>query len=383
MNEITLLPADNYVVVNKTILTDNDKVNLINLYEPIIGPLAISLYLTLWSDLDRTLTFSDSYNHHHLMTFLKSNLNDIREARSALEALGLIKTYYKKGDNINYQIIYINDGSTDNTYNKLEEIYKQDKEHIKVINFSRNFGKDAAIYAGMRYSTSKYCAIIDSDMQQNPKYLLQMLNFLENNPDYDQVSMINKDRSNDNFFVKTLKKIFYKFINLISDTNFKEDASDFRMFSKSAKEAVLNLGEINRFSKGIFSWIGFKTKYLEYKVEKRYSGTSKFNLTNSFRYAFNGIINFSTKPLRLATVTGLLTSTISFIYFIVMILETLIRGNNVPGYPSIICLILILGGINLLAIGIVGEYISKIYLEIKKRPIYITKNTLGFDEDVL
>ena len=183
--------------------------------------------------------------------------------------------------------------------------------------------------------------------------------------------------------MKTLKKIFYKFINLISDTNFKEDASDFRMFSKSAKEAVLNLGEINRFSKGIFSWIGFKTKYLEYKVEKRYSGTSKFNLTNSFRYAFNGIVNFSTKPLRLATVTGLLTSTISFIYFIVMILETLIRGNNVPGYPSIICLILILGGINLLAIGIVGEYISKIYLEIKKRPIYITKNTLGFDEDVL
>ena len=239
------------------------------------------------------------------------------------------------------------------------------------------------MYAGMRYSTSKYCAIIDSDMQQNPKYLLQMLNFLENNPDYDQVSMINKDRSNDNFFVKTLKKIFYKFINLISDTNFKEDASDFRMFSKSAKEAVLNLGEINRFSKGIFSWIGFKTKYLEYKVEKRYSGTSKFNLTNSFRYAFNGIVNFSTKPLRLATVTGLLTSTISFIYFIVMILETLIRGNNVPGYPSIICLILILGGINLLAIGIVGEYISKIYLEIKKRPIYITKNTLCFDEDVL
>ena len=208
--------------------------------------------------------------------------------------------------NINYQIIYVNDGSTDNTYNKLEEIYKQDKEHVKVINFSRNFGKDAAMYAGMKYSTSKYCAIIDSDMQQNPKYLLQMLDFLENNPDYDQVSMINKDRSNDKFLVKALKKIFYKFINLISDTNFKEDASDFRMFSKNAKEAILNLGEINRFSKGIFSWIGFKTKYLEYKVEKRYSGTSKFNLTNSFRYAFNGIINFSTKPLRLATVTGLL-----------------------------------------------------------------------------
>ncbi len=284
---------------------------------------------------------------------------------------------------INYKLIYINDGSQDKTYEKLETIYNQDKEHIKVINFSRNFGKDAAIFAGMKYSNAKYCAIIDSDMQQNPKYLIKMLNFLEENPDYDQVAMINKERSNDNFFVKSLKKLFYKFINLISDTKFKEDASDFRMFSKSAKEAILNLGEINRFSKGIFSWIGFKTKYLEYKVEKRYSGKSNFNLTNSFKYAFNGIINFSTKPLRMATITGLLTSSISFIYFIIMLLETLIKGNDVPGYPSIICLILILGGINLLAIGIVGEYISKIYLEIKKRPIYITKNTLGFDEDVL
>lgn len=284
---------------------------------------------------------------------------------------------------ISYRIIYVNDGSIDNTYNKLEEIYKQDNEHIKVINFSRNFGKDAAMFAGMKYSNSKYVAIIDSDLQQNPKYLIKMLEFLESNPDYDQVCMVNKERSNDNFINKVLKKLFYKFINLISDTSFTEDASDFRMFSSNAKEAILNLGEINRFSKGIFSWIGFKTKYLEYKVEKRYSGESKFNLSRSFRYAFNGIINFSTKPLRMATITGLLTSSISFIYFIVMILETLIKGNDVPGYPSIICLILILGGINLLAIGIVGEYISKIYLEIKKRPIYITKNTLGFDEDVL
>lgn len=284
---------------------------------------------------------------------------------------------------ISYRIIYVNDGSIDNTYNKLEEIYKQDNEHIKVINFSRNFGKDAAMFAGMKYSNSKYVAIIDSDLQQNPKYLIKMLEFLESNPDYDQVCMVNKERSNDKFIVRGLKKLFYKFINLISDTNFMEDASDFRMFSSNGKEAILNLGEINRFSKGIFSWIGFKTKYLEYKVEKRYSGESKFNLSKSFKYAFNGIINFSTKPLRMATIIGLLTSSISFIYFIVMLLETLIKGNDVPGYPSIICLILILGGINLLAIGIVGEYISKIYLEIKKRPIYITKNTLGFDEDVL
>ena len=210
-----------------------------------------------------------------------------------------------------------------------------------------------------------------------------MFVFLKNNPEYDQVAMINKERNTEKNLSKLLKKAFYKIINLLSDINFKEDASDFRMFTSKAKEAILNLGEINRFSKGIFSWIGFNTYYLEYKVEKRHSGKTKFNLKNSFKYAFNGIISFSTKPLRLATITGLITSLLSFIYFIVIIIETLIKGNNVPGYPSIICLILFFGGINLLAIGILGEYISKIYLEIKKRPIYITKDKLGFDEDVL
>lgn len=293
------------------------------------------------------------------------------------------ETLKKELVNVDYQVIYVNDGSTDNTYNVLKDIYNENKNNTKVINFSRNFGKDAAIYAGMVQSKGKYAAVIDADMQQHPKYLIQMLDFLENNPDYDQVAMVNKERNNDNGLTKVLKRLFYKFINLISDTTFKEDASDFRMFTNVAVKAIINLGEINRFSKGIFSWIGFKTKYMEYKVEKRHSGKSNFNLIKSFKYAFNGIINFSIKPLRLATITGFLTSSIAFIYFIIMIIETLIKGNDVPGYPSIICLILILGGINLMAIGIVGEYIGKIYLEIKKRPIYITKDTLGFDDDIL
>lgn len=293
------------------------------------------------------------------------------------------ETLKKELVNIDYQVIYVNDGSTDNTYNVLKDIYNENKSNTKVINFSRNFGKDAAIYAGMVHSKGKYAAVIDADMQQHPKYLIKMLDFLENNPDYDQVAMINKERNNDNGLTKVLKRLFYKFINLISDTTFKEDASDFRMFTNVAVKAIINLGEINRFSKGIFSWIGFKTKYMEYKVEKRHSGKSNFNLIKSFKYAFNGIINFSIKPLRLATITGFLTSSIAFIYFMIMLIETLIKGNDVPGYPSIICLILILGGINLMAIGIVGEYIGKIYLEIKKRPIYITKDTLGFDDDIL
>lgn len=295
----------------------------------------------------------------------------------------LNKTLKETLSKIDYNLIYINDGSIDNTYKVLEEIYEENNLNTKVINFSRNFGKDSAIFAGLRASKAKYSVIIDSDMQQNPKYIIKMLEFLENNQNYDHIAMINKERTNDNKLIRFFKRSFYKFINIISDTNFKENASDFRMFTKNAREAIISLGEINRFSKGIFSWIGFNTYYMEYKVEKRHSGKSKFNLIKSFRYAFNGIINFSTKPLRLATITGLLTSSISFIYFLITIIKTLINSNQVPGYPSIICLILLLGGINLLAIGIVGEYISKIYLEIKKRPIYITKNTLGFDENIL
>lgn len=295
----------------------------------------------------------------------------------------LNKTLMECLDGIDYNLIYVNDGSRDNTYKVLEDLYNKNRRVVKVINFSRNFGKDSALFAGLRVSRAKYSVIIDSDMQHNPKYILEMLDFLENNKDYDQVAMVNKERKNDNTIVRFLKRGFYRFINVISDTKFKEDASDFRMFTSSAREAIVSLGEVNRFSKGIFSWIGFNTYYMDYLVEKRHSGESNFNLTRSFRYAFNGIINFSTKPLRLATVTGLITSSVSFIYFVIMIIKTLINGNSVPGYPSIVCLILLLGGINLLAIGIVGEYISKIYIEIKKRPIYITKNTLGFDDNIL
>ena len=164
---------------------------------------------------------------------------------------------------------------------------------------------------------------------------------------------------------------------------FENGTSDFRMFRHSVVESIISLKENNRFSKGIFSWVGYKTKYMEYTVEDRHSGKSNFNLKNSFKYAWNGIVNFSVKPLKIATVVGTLISFVSFIYLLVIIIKTLITGGDVPGYPSLICVMLFLGGLNLLATGIVGEYISKMYLEIKSRPIYVAKNTLGFDDDIL
>ena len=283
--------------------------------------------------------------------------------------------------NIKYELIFINDGSKDKTYEKLVEVYNKDKKHIKVINFSRNFGKDAAIYAGLKASRAKYTVVVDGDLQQNPKYLIDMMNFLDENDDYDIVAMVNKDRKKENFLVRFIKNTFYSFINILSDTKFHNNASDFRMFRKNVVEAILSLEENNRFSKGIFSWVGFKTKYIPYEVEDRYSGKSNFNLKSSFKYAWNGIINFSIKPLRVATVIGSLCSLFAFIYLISVLIKTLIIGIDVPGYASLICLVLLFGGFNLLAIGILGEYISKMYLEIKKRPIYVAKNKLGFEDD--
>ncbi|NLL01524.1 MAG: glycosyltransferase family 2 protein [Mollicutes bacterium] len=284
-------------------------------------------------------------------------------------------------NDIDYVLIFINDGSKDKTYDKLKEIYEEDKNHVKVINFSRNFGKDAAMYAGLSYAKAKYTAIIDGDCQQNPKYLLEMMKYLEENDDVDQVAMVNKTRNKEKFINKILKGCFYSFINLISDTKFVKGASDFRMFKEHVTKAIVSLNENNRFSKGIFSWVGFNTHYLEYKVENRNSGKSNFNVTNQFKYAFNGIINFSVKPLRIATYIGLISSIGSFIYLIITLIQTLIMGIDVPGYPSLICAILFLGGMQLIAIGILGEYVSKTYLETKKRPVYITKNKLGFNDD--
>ena len=283
---------------------------------------------------------------------------------------------------IDYQLIFINDGSKDNTYKKLKEVYLKNQSTVKVINFSRNFGKDAAIFAGLEVSDADYTVLIDGDMQQNPKYLLDMLAYLEENEDIDIVAMVNTNRR-EGIFTRFFKWGFYTFMNLISDVKFNKGVSDFRMFRRSVTEAIRLLPENNRFSKGIFSWIGFNTHVMEYKVEPRFAGKRYFNFINQWRYAFRGIINFSIKPLRLATVLGFLFALIAFIYGTIILIDTVIHGSNVPGFPTLLTAILFLGGIQLMAIGLLGEYISRTYLESKKRPIYIAKSKLGFNEDIL
>ena len=280
---------------------------------------------------------------------------------------------------IEYELLYINDGSTDKTIDKIREIYNNDKNHIKYISFSKNFGKEAAIYAGLKNATGKYICIIDSDLEQNPKYIINMLDRLEKNSNIDQIAMVMKKRNNENIIKRFFKKQFYNILNKLSDIKLIDGASDFRMFNMNVKNAILSLTEKNRFSKGIFSWIGFNTEYMYYDIEKRFSGKTKYNTKNQILYAITGITNYSTKPLVISTLIGAIISLLSLIYIIITIFQVLINGKDIPGYASLLVSILFMGGIQLIFIGILGIYIGKTYNEAKNRPIYIEKETKGFD----
>ena len=290
----------------------------------------------------------------------------------------LQKTIKETLKKIKYEIIFINDGSTDETEKILDKIYKKNN-NIKIIHFSRNFGKDAAIYAGLKNAEGEYITIIDADMQQHPKYILEMFKFLNNNKNYDQVAMKIKKRKK-GILHKIGGNLFYKIINKLSDIHFEKNASDFRMFRSYVKKAILNLPEKNRFSKGIFNWIGFKTKYLEYDVQKRLTGKSKFNLKKSIKYAIEGILCYTTKPLKIAMIIGIICSIISIIILIYTTIK-IITTNIISKFLIIICLILLIGGIQLICIGILGEYLSKAYIEVKNRPIYVSRKEQGIKEE--
>ena len=284
--------------------------------------------------------------------------------------------------NVKYNLIFIDDGSSDKTLSKLIKVYKKDTNRIKIISFTRNFGKDAAIYAGLKEAHSKYISIIDSDLQQHPKHILEMVEFLEKNEDYDEVAMVNS-YSNDSFIQKKMKKCFYKLMTKLTHYNFEVGASDFRTIRNYVAKTLIDLKETNRFTKGLFAWTGFNIKFLKYTPDKRLHGKSKFNFRKQINYAIDGVLNFSTSPMKIALYLGTTISTFSFIYLVYLIIKTLILGKDVPGFASLMSVLLLLGGVILTMLGIIGEYVSRTYIEIKNRPIYILKNKLGYDEDIL
>lgn len=280
---------------------------------------------------------------------------------------------------IKYNLIFIDDGSTDGSLDKITDLYKEDKKHVKVISFSRNFGKDAAIFAGMEASHAKYTAIIDADMQQQPKYIVEMLDFLKEHIEYDEVAMVN-DYANDTNFQKSLKNIFYSLMRDATKQNYVAGASDFRLMRRDVVRAIVSMRENNRFTKGLFSWVGFKVYYMKYKPDKRNAGVSKFKFRRQVTYAMDGMINFSVAPLKFIIWLGLIIALGAFIYLILLVIKTLYLGIDVPGYASLMSVILLLGGLILFVLGIIGEYVSKTYLEIKRRPIYVSKLTLGLED---
>lgn len=274
--------------------------------------------------------------------------------------------------NYNFRFILVDDGSRDKTFIIMRRL-AQEYPNVKYISFSRNFGKEAAMYAGLKNSTADYTVVMDADLQHPPKMLIDMVKAMEDG--YDCCAARRTTRKGESPVRSFFSRNFYKFSNKVTDITMPYGAVDYRMMSRQMVDAVLALAEVQRFSKGIFSWVGFDTKWLPYENVERALGTTKWSFWGLFKYAIDGIASFSVAPLRILSGIGFFISAVAFIYIIITLIKTLVSGIDVPGYATNLCATLFLGGIIELSIGILGEYISRIYMESKKRPIYLTKST--------
>ncbi|MCI6377972.1 MAG: glycosyltransferase family 2 protein [Clostridiales bacterium] len=270
-----------------------------------------------------------------------------------------------------FEFWFIDDGSTDGTMDALRALRKAD-ERVHFISFSRNFGKESAMYAGMQAATGAYVAIMDVDLQDPPSLLPDMLHGIRNEG-YDCVATRRVTRKGEPKVRSFFARAFYRLINRISKTQIVDGARDFRLMTRQMVESILSLGEVSRFSKGIFSWVGYRTKWLEYENVERVAGETKWSFWKLLLYSIDGIIGFSTAPLAIASVVGVLFCLVAFVLILYFFFKTLIWGDPVAGFPATICIILLLGGIQLFCVGILGQYLSKTYLETKRRPIYIAR----------
>lgn len=284
----------------------------------------------------------------------------------------------KELKNVTLEVIYINDGSADNTLNILRELAKKDKNN-KYISFSKNFGKESGIYAGLKNATGDYVVVIDADLQHNPRTIIDMYNILKEK-EYDSVAVRRVDRKGEKKIISLFSRIFYKVIKAISQIEVIDGEMDFRMMNKKMYKAVLKLSETNRFSKGIFSWVGFNTKWLEQENIERAAGTTKWSFWKLVTYSMSGITAFSTMPLVISSVIGLIFCLLSFILVIYVVIKTIIVGVLTPGWASTVCIIFLTSGVQLFCIGILGQYLGKTYIESKNRPLYITKES-NIDEE--
>lgn len=296
------------------------------------------------------------YNEEEVLPIFYKEINDVS----------------KKLDNVNFEFLFVDDGSKDKTLNTIKNLSKDDSR-VKYISFSRNFGKEAAMLAGLSYAKGDYVAVMDADLQDPPKLLVDMYASLQDG--YDVCATRRTNRTGEPKVRSFFSRIWYKLIDKMSDTEMVDGARDFRLMSRAVVDAILSLSEYNRYSKGIFSFVGFKTKWISYENVNRAAGKTKWSFFGLLKYAIDGITSFSTAPLIISSVFGILFCFIAIIAIIFIIIRTLIYGDPAAGWPSLVCIILLVGGIQLLCIGIIGRYLSKVYLETKKRPIYIVRET--------
>jgi len=291
-----------------------------------------------------------------------------------------IPLFYKEMEKVRNQMgyifeyIFVNDGSSDNSLKLMKELADYDS-NVHYISFARNFGKESAIYAGLQQTNGALVTLMDVDLQDPPELLPQMVDMLENDEQLDCVGTRRIDRAGEPPIRSFFAKKFYQIMNTISETKLVDGARDFRLMRRNMVDSILQLSEYNRFSKGLFSWVGFETKYIEFENKDRVAGNTSWSFGSLFKYSIEGMVNFSEVPLSLATYTGVITCILALLGILVIIFRTLVFGDPTPGWPSLVSIILLLSGIQLLCLGIIGKYVGKIFLETKNRPLFIIKET--------
>ena len=284
-----------------------------------------------------------------------------------------------EGCGYDYEIVFVDDGSKDATLHNLKKLHAAQKCPTKVVSFSRNFGKESAIYAGMEHASGDYICLIDADLQQRPEIARNMVQILDEKPDYDVVAAY-QDRRGEGKVLSFFKKCFYSIINRLSGVSLHADASDFRTLRRSVRDSLLQLAEYHRFSKGLFAWVGYSTCFIPYTACERHAGTTKWSFRKLMNYAIEGIVGFSTSPLRFATYLGTFTAIGAILYSIIVIIQKLTVGIDAPGYATLIVLLLFFSSMQLFCIGIIGEYVGRTFEQTKNRPVYIAKLVLDTEK---
>ncbi len=304
-----------------------------------------------------------------LLSVIVPCYNEEENVRDFYDELMKTESFFKQRD-VEFEVIYIDDGSKDGTVAEVKKLHETD-QRVHLVSFSRNFGKEAGIYAGLKHAKGDYVVMMDADLQDPPALLPEMYGYLETG-EYDSVATRRVDRKGEPPIRSFFARQFYSLINKMSKADIVDGARDYRLMSRKFVDAILSMGEYNRFSKGIFGWVGFRTKWMEFENIERKKGETKWSFWKLFLYALDGIIAFTTAPLAFASIMGVLFCILAFILIIFIIIRTNVMGGDpTNGWPSLVCIISLISGVQLFCLGIVGQYLSKTYLEVKKRPIYL------------